>query len=686
MNKDEHIFQNICTYNCYCACGIKTLAKDNKIVGIEGDVNHPFSKGKLCAKGYAFLKQVYHPERILYPMRKNRRTSRWERISWEQAIDLIAVKILEIKDKYNTMLPVFFDNQSGNLGVLQKSLGLFFDLLGPCSKLGTELCASAGKGAHYYTFGASCNSSPEDMANSRLIIIWGGNPAWTCCHQMRIIDEARQKGARVIVIDPVQTATAVNCDLYVRIKPGTDGALALGMAKHIVEKKLYDINFVNSYTKGWEEFKNYLQNNISLNWASKITGVEVRNIMNLAENYAAIKPASIWQGLGAQRCINGGQNYRIINTLAAITGNIGNSGAGVYYIDLQNSFRLDDILYSEYAGFQKKQHRFISAHSFLDRHSPPIKMAFITASNPLARYPSTDRLSKFFKELDLVITVDLFLTNTANYSDIFLPAATFFEKPDIVSSYWHQYIGYNQRAIHPLGECKSELEIAMLITKRLRKLSSTAPSFPTDLTDEQFLEKHFNPLIKELKNVHNFTQFKQGGYYTFKNKKNIAWSDKKFLTPSNKFEIVSERAEQVGLPLIPCYMPAGKPENIYPYRLLSVHSNFFTNSQFANIDILQKLGGKSRVLISKNLARKHLINQGDRIRVYNRQGELILNVEITETIPDDLLVCFLAEQTDGFTINKITTPLLNDMGDNTNEFLGIAYNDTFVNITKIRGV
>jgi len=215
----EQIFQNICPRNCYCSCGLKTKVKNNKIIDIEGDGNHPFSQGKLCAKGYTFLNQVYHPERVLYPMLQVKRgTNKWKRISWEKALNLIAEKIVNIIDKYESTLPIFFDKQSGNIGVISKSLELFFNSLGSVSKFGNNLCNAAGKDAHLYTFGSVHNSDPEDMVYSRYIIIWGGNPAWTCFQQMKIINAAQDKGAKVVVIDPIQTATSVSADKYIKIK------------------------------------------------------------------------------------------------------------------------------------------------------------------------------------------------------------------------------------------------------------------------------------------------------------------------------------------------------------------------------------------------------------------------------------------------------------------------------------
>lgn len=497
-HESEQIFQNICPRNCYCSCGLKTKVKNNKIIDIEGDGNHPFSQGKLCAKGYTFLNQVYHPERVLYPMLQVKRgTNKWKRISWEKALNLIAEKIVNIIDKYESTLPIFFDKQSGNIGVISKSLELFFNSLGSVSKFGNNLCNAAGKDAHLYTFGSVHNSDPEDMVYSRYIIIWGGNPAWTCFQQMKIINAAQDKGAKVVVIDPVQTATSVSADKYIKIKPGTDGALALGMAKYIIDNSLFDLDFINNYVQGWQQFKEYVLNKISLAWVAEVTGVNSQEIVNLAKNYAVIKPAVIWQGFGAQRYENGGQNYRIINTLAAITGNIGYKGAGIYYDDIRTICKLQDTLHKTVG--KVNQHRDVDISSLTSQESPPIKMAFITTSNPLAQYPDTTNVRRFLQELDLVVTVDQFLTKTAIYSDLFLPTTSFLEKPDIIASYWHKYIGYNQQAISPLGESKSELEIANLLANYLNKLFPGIVNFKTNLNGDEFLEKNFAVLIKKLK-------------------------------------------------------------------------------------------------------------------------------------------------------------------------------------------
>lgn len=655
--------------------------KNNKIVELEGDENHPFSKGKLCAKAYTFINRINDPKRILYPMRqKNRGSGNWERISWQGAIDSIALKIIELKEQYNSTLPIFFDTQSGNMGLLQRSLLKLFESLGPLTKMGNVLCASTGADAHYFTFGNVINSNPEDMVNFTYIIIWGGNPAWTCTHQLPIIDKARQRGAKLIVIDPVPSATSVNADLYINIRPGTDGALALGIAKYIFENKLEDRDYLKEFVFGWEDFKEYLEQNISYEWISETTGVAFEVLVELAEGYTRSKPGVIWQGLGAQRYINGGQNYRIINALAAITGNIGVTGSGVYYIDMTNIRKLNSLLVNKELNYM---HRSLQLSQLANELESPIKMAFFTSSNPFAQYPASSKVLDFINKLDLVVTVDHFLSATAKYSDIFLPSAMFLEKNDVNASYWHQYYGYNQKAIDPPGQCKSEFEIAKLIAKDLNKKVLGTTDFPCELREEEFLAETIAPLMLELKDIRNFSEFKNGGYFSLETNEAVAWKTKAFTTPSRMIELFSTNAQKTGLPALPEYVSARDTERAYPYRVICNHSNLSINSQKFNIDVLKKNREHPIILVSESLAKRHRIASGEKIRVYNKNGEFVFIAEIEKSIAHDLLVFFHGNHTNGFTINQLTDGLETDMGQNIRSFKGIAFQDTFVNISKI---
>ncbi|KJS21077.1 MAG: hypothetical protein VR72_12240 [Clostridiaceae bacterium BRH_c20a] len=668
-NKNVQIFQNICPHNCYSSCGIRTYVNNGAIVDIEGDPNHPFTQGRLCSKGYTLLKKSYNPERILNPMiRAKKGSNQWRNISWKKAIDLIVNKILEIKESGQSTESIFFDMRTGNIGMLQQALANLFNSLGPITKVGNGLCDPAGADAHFYTFGEVRNADPSDMLNSQYIIIWGGNPAATSIHQMTLIKQIKQNGGKIVVIDPIQTATAAYADTHIKIKPGTDGALALGMIKYIYDHDLWDREFVTNHVLGWEEFLHYFETEVSLEWSSKTCGVSIEQISMLAREYCTKKPSAIWQGLGGQRHINGGQNYRIINSLAAITGNITVIGGGIYYIDfrsynlLNNAFKHVNLNHTD---------RCININNLNGLMGIPIKLAFITSSNPMAQYPNINMIKKFFDNVEFTVTVDHFFTETAKFSDLILPVATFFEKPDFLASYWHKYIGYSKQAIKPLGESKNEFEIARLLAIELNELGITEPlKYLPDLNADDFLARHLKPLLARLSEV-DYSDIIKGGYYKLTGI-NTTWEDKKFKTPSGK----------IVLPSNPIYLPERKPKNNYPYRLIATHSEVSLNSQFSNIDVIQNIAESPKVFINNKLALYLKLKNSDKVRLYNNCGEVIMKLEISDSVPEEVIMCYQSNQKDNFSINCLVEPLLTDLGEGSRGFKGVAYHDTFVNISK----
>ncbi|WML54440.1 molybdopterin-dependent oxidoreductase [Neobacillus sp. PS3-12] len=334
-NKKTHIFQNACPRNCYDNCSILTTVEDGVIKHIQGNPANTYTNGVICVKGNSYPRSVYSPDRIKYPMRqKGRGTGKWERISWDEAYTEIAKNILKIKKEYGSTLPICLNKYSGNFNVLSDAVnGMMASIGYTTSALGTP-CWPAGIDAQTFDFGTLLNNDPESFVNSKYIILWGGNPAWTSVHSMRFIEKAKENGCKIVSIDPILTNTAAKAHEHIQIRTSTDGALALGMARYIIENNLYDIDWLTKNAIGYQEFFNYIKNNITLQWASEKTGLPVSLIERIAREYATTKPANIWIGYGMQRHTNGGQNVRAIDALAAITGNVGILGGGANYGNL----------------------------------------------------------------------------------------------------------------------------------------------------------------------------------------------------------------------------------------------------------------------------------------------------------------------------------------------------------------
>jgi anaerobic selenocysteine-containing dehydrogenase len=690
------VFRNVCPRNCYDTCSMLSYVKDGVLRKVSGDPVNTFTNGRLCIKGYTYTRRVYSPDRLKYPMKQEPRGSgKWQRISWDEALEIIARKILAIKKEYGSTLPICLNKYSGNFDILHYGIEGMMSSIGYTTRaLGTP-CWPAGIDAQTYDFGTLWNNDPEDLVNSRYIILWGVNPAWTSIHSMRFIYAAREKGAKIVAIDPIVTQTAAKADLYLQIKPSTDGALALGMARHILDNGWVDVEYLKANAVGWEEFFEYLRREVTLEWASKTTGIPAGVIADLAREYATTKPAAIWIGYGLQRHTNGGQNVRAIDALAAITGNVGKSGGGALYGHLETwGFNYAAMTMPKPAGAVgvKKpdgtmSDRFININNFgaelLNTNDPPIKMLWIACRNPLSQDPEPQVVQKAFETMDLVVTVDHFLTRTAAWSDIVLPATTHFEEYGVNASYWHYWVGINEQAIEPYFEAKNDVQIAMLLAAKLNALEPGSCTYPTSGNLEEWVGKEFNPKMLDLLGISDYRELKKGPRKA--KLPPAAWADGKFRTPSGKIQIKSSEAPKYGLPALPIYVPEKQPSPEYPYRFFTPHWRYGLHSQFQNIDWMMNVSPEPYVEIHPATAAAKGIKDGDWVKVYNEIGYVTLKARITATTAPEVLVAYEAWYKDlNYNINYTVKAVPSDMGKKATGNRGLAFHDNFVNIEKVR--
>lgn len=679
------VTRHVCPRNCYDACGMLAYTRDGVLEKVEGDPSHGYTRGKLCVKGYSYVNRVYSPQRLKYPMYQDRRRpGKWRRISWDEALDLIAHKILELKERYGSHGALALNKYSGNFGILHNAMeGLFYSLGDTTIADGTP-CWSAGLDAFTYDFGSYETSDPEEMARAKLIILWGVNPAWTAVHSLRFIYQAREQGAKVVVIDPVRTITARKAHYYLQVRPGSDGALALALAKILVEENWHDLEFLKERTLGWETFLAYLEQ-FDLNQAAKACGQDLKVIKFLAEMLGTIKPAFIWTGFGLQRHQNGGQNLRAINALAALTGNIGRSGGGVNYAQLTTwKFNYNILKYPSSQPQAKPRkvniNNFAAALKTLDK--PPVKFLWVSCRNLLTQDCGKGQLVEALKDLEFMVTVDHFFTPTAQYSDLVLPATTHFEALDVVASYWHHWVGINEQAIKPYYESKSDLEIAQLLSAKLNSLSPGSCSFPQKGTPEEFLEREFNEEFYELLGINHWSQLKEGprrAQIPF-----TPWKEGKFSTPSGKFEFYSQRAQKQGLPPLAINIPGARPSAKYPYWFLTTHSLYGLNSQFQNLDWLQELNPEPSVIIHPRLGRKKRLQVGQWVKVFNDHGELMVKVQFSPNVAPDTILCYQTWYPErDFSLNLLVPHQATDMGELVTGFKGMAFYDVFVDIVGV---
>ena len=702
------IFRNACPRNCYDTCGIKSYVKDGVLQFIEGAEESTFTDGGLCVKGYAYPRQVYSPDRIKYPMKQiGRGSGNWQRISWDEALGEIANKILEIKEKDGSLLGMALTKYSGNFGITHYGVEGMMSSLGYTTRFVGTPCWPAGIDAQNYDMGDMWCNDPEDMVKSKYIIIWGANPAWCSIHSMKYVMEAKNRGAKVVVIDPIFTQTAAKGDEFWQIATGSDGALALGMARHLVDMDLGDRDWVNQNGHGYDEFEAYLKENITVEWAAEQCGLPVEAIKAVTEEFAAADPATIWIGYGMQRHTNGGQNVRAIDALVAMTGNVGKEGGGARYGHLYTwGFNYHAMIHDKPEGsvgfvgetgpmgeFDTGQGKTEAAYSdravninkiaqeILDTQDPPIRLLWAANKNVLSQDFDRNKIERAFEQLEMVVVVDQFFTQTAELADIVLPTTTPFEDWTVNVSYWHYWLSVNEQAIQPLFESKSDIEIASALSAKLNSLQPGSCTFPTEIDSKEWMEKEFNDGIYSLFGIESWEDLRNGPA-----KAQIhpaAWHDLQFKTPSGKFEFKSELAEEHGHTALPVFKEG---RSAYaPYRLLTPHTKYSLHSQFQNVDWMADFNPEPFIYVNPKLARAKGIEDGDMVRVFNDIGEERLRAKLTDNVSPDTLLMY--ENWFGpknkFNVNNLVDDTSSDMGKYKTGSPGVAIHDQFADIEKI---
>ena len=699
-------FRNACPRNCYDTCSIKSYVKDGVLAFVEGATESTFTDGALCVKGYAYPRRVYSPDRIKYPMKQiGRGSGNWKRVSWEEALTEISEKILEIKKKDGTLLGMALDKYSGNFSITHYGVEGMMSSLGYTSRFVGTPCWPAGIDAQNFDMGNMWCNDPEDFVKAKYIIIWGGNPAWNSVHTLKFIYEAQEKGAKLVVIDPLFTQTAAKADLYIRVKTSQDGALALGMASHILDKKLVDQEFVEKYSKGFDDYAKYLKANVTVDWAAEKSGVPAEIIRQVAEEFATADPATIWAGYGLQRHINGGVNVRAIDALVAMTGNIGKEGGGVRYGHLQTwGFNYNAMVQKQpdgsvgYLGKDKIKSEFLKdnaaqaayadrtininklAESILTTDEPPIRLLWVACKNPFAQDFDRPKMLRAFEKLEMVVVVDQFFNETVQNADIVLPSTTLFEENTVNVSYWHYWLSLNEKAIPEQYEAKSDLQIAALLSKKMNELEAGSCTFPQITDTKIWMEKEFNEDIYKLFGIKSWQDLKSGPKKA-KITSSASWHDKKFGTPSGKYEFSSDLAADYGHAKLPEYK--ARREAYDKFRVLTPHTQFGLHSQFVNLDYMADFNKEPYVYINPKAAKTKEISEGDMVKVSNKVGSVTLKAKLTDNVAEDVILMYEAWFKSGnYNVQNLVDDESSDMGTFKTGAPGVAIHDQFADIAK----
>jgi anaerobic selenocysteine-containing dehydrogenase len=715
----KRVVHAACPHDCPDACGVLITIEDGRATRIQGDPEHPVTRGFLCAKVAKYLDRVYSPDRVLYPMRRaapkgpcgagTPAQEVFQRITWVEALDEIAQKFKRIISEFGpeSILPYSY---GGTLGALNGASmdRRFFHRLG-ASQLERTICSDAGEVGLQSVIGAKLGTEPEQFGHSRYIIAWASNIHGNNVHLWPFIEEARRKGAKLVVIDPYRTRTATCADWYLPINPGTDAALALGMMHVIINENLFDADYVSRYSVGFEDLKvraqQYPPEKVA-HW----TGISADDIGKLAREYATERPSVIRVNYGIQRSEGGGMAMRAVTMLPCLIGSWKELGGGLQ-MSLSGSFGLNSAalkipeLMLKALGRPARMVNMVQLGSALNSlTAPPIQALFVYNSNPAAVCPNHNQVVRGLKRPDLFTVVhEQFFTDTTDYADIVLPATTFFEHKDLQTAYGHYYLQVSNQAMEPVGECRSNVEMFRALAERMgfddecfretvdsmidRALESSNPRLK-GITRERLEREHRirlnfaaaapkgaseDPgLTTSLKRRRDTNPDTRATLSEARTDPFLPFAQGNFPTPSGKAEFYSETLRSQGLDPVVAFTPPeesrhGSKAAGFPLELLARKPDNHLNSSFANLASVREMETRLGDLeMHPTDAEARGVRNGDRIRAFNQRGEIVLQARVDGSVPPGVVAARLdwARFTPGGgNINVLTSEKLTDMGN-----------------------
>ncbi|HEY3384357.1 MAG TPA: molybdopterin-dependent oxidoreductase [Vicinamibacterales bacterium] len=628
------VHRTVCPRNCYCTCGMLVTVDDGRMTRIEGDPLNPATGGHVCLKGLSYARRLTTAQRLLHPLRRTSGGD-FERVTWTEALDDIAARLGRLRDRRGPESVLYYDG-SGSHGALSRLSMAFWHQFGGCTLAYGDLCWPAGLEATRLTYGANLHNHPRSTIESRFILLWGHNPAETNVHQMRLIHEAQERGATIALVDPRSTDTSDAVDIHLQPRPGTDAALALGVARVIVDAGLHDQRFLDAHAAGVDRYLARLAE-YPLDRVASITGVPAAAIEELALALAQTKPALLIAGFGLQRHHRAGQTMRAVALLPALTGNIGVPGGGWQYANLNSHCLVDPPLPPEPEAIRRAFPMSRLGPGLMALEAPRVAAAWIEKANPASQNPRANLVRDALASLDLLVVVDQFMTDTARLAHYVLPAKTMFEEEDLVTAYWHPYLQLRTKIFDPPGDVKTETEIWRLLCERFGLDTSY---FPRDAREIRRLLEGMLPDTQDrpgtLDAARSPIDELQHGPWDPTGRGDVAFADLSFATPSGKIEFASEEAERRwGVAPVPDYEPLDEGHEAasltrFPLQLLSCKTRDRIHSQFGNLDWLREVERPHRLDMHPDDARGRGLNDGDRAVVWNSRGRVELVVRLDE--------------------------------------------------------
>ncbi len=642
--KVDKVIKTICPRNCFDTCGVVAYVKDGRMLKVEGDPDHPITKGHLCVKANTYVQRTYHKDRIKYPLLRVGKRGRPEfrQVTWDDAYEFLIDKLAYCKKKWGGESITEYV-YSGNREFLAKTVsGRLLNLYGT-SKLVGSFCILSGLAGATFTTGTQHTQSIEIWSKkAEVIMIVGHNSSFTNVHSLPFLWEALERGAYLIVIDPYLTPIATKADLYLQPRPGTDTAMVLAMINHIVKKGLHDKEFIANYTHGFEELMK-AASKWTLEKAAKVSDVDPEKIAKAAEIYATYH-SHMETGWGHQRYTNGHQTQRAYSCLAAVCGHIGKEGASCNYFDLmayKGVLNFERVMYPRGAPHKTLRRRLINISTFgpalREAKNPPIKAVISWRGGLISQHPNVHRMIDTLKKLELFVSMELFMTDDTDWADLVLPASDTFEQWGVHPSYWHPYLQIQQPVIAPLYESKPDVDFWCELGRRM----GYEKFFPKEYGGRQWLREFLADDIDLDRILRTNDPVRVPEKYTPR----IPWSDRVFDTPTGKVELYSTGMEERGKKFpgdwkpVPHFAetaesPVSRPDlyRKYPLMLISQHASYRTHCQWFNIEEIKEIEGPPGIFVSEKDARDRGIEDGEKVRVFNDRGEISLVAKVTNRL------------------------------------------------------
>ena len=687
MASATRIVLGTCHHDCPDSCGWEVSVENGVAVKLRGNSEHPFSQGELCPKVNRFLERVYSPERILYPLARNgpKGSGEFRQISWDEALALVAERIHSVIDNFGgeAVMPW---GSAGTQGLIQmNSLDRrFFAKIGSSRQV-DSLCGATAKVGASLTLGSPLSSDPMDIEFSQLILLWGTNTRLANRHLWPFIEKARARGAKVVVIDPIRTMTAESADVFVQPLPGTDVALMLAMMHILIRDDLVDHDYLEKYTDGFDELSVQVTEWTPLR-AAQVCGISVDEIESLARDYGTIRPSFIRTLIGAEHRQHGAMFFRALSCLPMLVGAWREKGGGfARSVGSYAAVNVDDSVFtvdSLSAGRERRPLSMNEIGQVLNDHNldPAVKALFVYNGNPLVTAPNAELIRQGLERDDLFTVVsEQFMTDTARYADVIFPACTQIEQVDVVPAWGHLYLGWNEKAIEPLGESVPNTEL-------WRRLA-----LAMGFSEPELFEDDESLIASALHDV-DLDQLRTTGFVRLSLPEDLLpYAQGGFATASGKAALINHSLPAVGMPALPTYevgdeMQGGiNSQDMYPLSLMSPKTHVrFLNSSYSHLAHHCDAEGEMYCELDLSDAASRGIQDGDQVRVFNERGSLDVVAQVKSSggrVRSGLVLVPFgwvgARTKDMKTVNALTNDQAADFGG------GVAFYDTMVQVEKI---